>query len=640
MGIQKEENSSEESLEQTDFGNEAVLEGISSSKIKKEEEKKSILDELEDIKDENEKFWKTPSSSRMVRGGTLMLTFDIVSSIFFTIYIMQIARAPTRDSALLAIIDTLGLMLRFFAYLGFTGAGAKFMSEYMTRDKKIARIYAKSAAKYNMWATGFPLIITAFILLLTRPETETEFIAYLSLFILIVFDRLTSNITIYILGSQRYDLYAYAYFVPYCAMYISAVITYPLVGVKGPLLSFAIARIFMFISMSFMMGKACDFPYKDLWDWGKDYGLFWKLFKFNFLYSLANLAFSLLTTTLLISGGDWLGILTDQEITALYTISTFSNILMNLFGIVGSIMVNVSEASAVKNKRLVKNYVMIALKFPILMSIAVLTFFILLGPEMISIFQGSRWITIGMLIMSCLMPAYCFGSFASKYDNILAGVGRPETVILPWFVGLFIALIGLFTAKFIPEGYLVDDFIEYQGEILNYGISYKFLYTIIITSLGLLIAGVWVVKICLKVLDVKIPLHFIWKPLITALLCAGILQIFMEFIPIRATFDAWFNPEVGGIVFTVVVVLIGVFLFVTIGLLIDMMNKEDGLFWKSIVEGMGPAKTLLKPIFWYCKILLDHQFSFFKREPTKWVLKTDKETIEANKQFCVDIVDC
>ena len=53
-------------------------------------EQDNILEELEYIKDEKEKFWKTPSSSRMVRGGTMMISFDIISSIFFSIYIMQI----------------------------------------------------------------------------------------------------------------------------------------------------------------------------------------------------------------------------------------------------------------------------------------------------------------------------------------------------------------------------------------------------------------------------------------------------------------------------------------------------------------------------------------------------------------------
>ena len=88
--------------------------------------------------------------------------------------------------------------------------------------------------------------------------------------------------------------------------------------------------------------------------WGKNYGLFRKLFSFNILYAIANLAFALLTSTLLITGGQMLGVLTNQEIVALYTVSTFSNLLVNLFEIVQPIMGSISEAHSLKNMKLVR----------------------------------------------------------------------------------------------------------------------------------------------------------------------------------------------------------------------------------------------------------------------------------------------
>jgi O-antigen/teichoic acid export membrane protein len=608
------------------------------SKEEQRKAQKTVIDELEFIEDEKERFWKTPSSSRMVRGGTMMLTFDIIGSVFFSFYMMQLGRATTEDASLLAIIDTLGVMLRFFAYLGFTGAGSKFLSEYLTRDKDTARIYAKSAAKYNMWVTGFPLIITSIVIYFVAPTNDIERLAYFCLMITIIFDRLTSNITIYVIGHNRYDLYAYAYYIPFAGMYISAMITYPIFGVAGPIVSFSIARIVIFFLMLIMMKKCSDFPISDLFDWKHDYGLFWKLFSFNFLYSLANLAFALLTSTLLITGGRFFGVLTPQEIVAIYTISTFSNMLMNLFSIVGPIMVSVSEASGMKNKKLVENYVHIALKFPILMVIAVLTFFILFGPEMIEIFYGPRWITMGMLIMSCLMIAYCFGSFASKYDNILAGIGRPETVVIPWMVALVIALLGLIIATFLPaDVYLVDDIITYKGETLNYGISIRFTFALIAASLGLFIGGLWIVKICLKVLGVKIPAHYIWKPVLVALITGVVVKLLLLVIPVRLWVDGLLGEFAGGIAFTVIMVLIGLIIFLTLAILMDVMNREDGKFWMSIIGGMGPAKKLITPLLIYIKFLLKHQIKRFKTPPKKWILATDKETLAKDSQFKVNV---
>jgi O-antigen/teichoic acid export membrane protein len=609
-------------------------------------EQKSVIDELDSITDENEKFWKTPSSSRVIRGGTMMLTFDIISSLFFTVYMMQLGRAPESDSAMLAIIDTLSIMLRFFAYLGFTGAGSKYMAEYLVRDKKTARTYAMAASKYNFFITGFPLIGLSIILYFTRPTNSIESLAYLTLIIIMIFDRLTSCVSIYILGYQRYDIYSWVVYMPYAGMYVSAMISYPLVGVAGPLISFAFWRVVMFVLSLWGFKKCSDFPLSDVFAWGTHFGLFKKLFTFNFLYSMANLAFSLLTSTLLISGGELLGVLTRQEIVALYTISTFSNILMNIFGIVGPIMMSISEAHSLKNKKLVENYTMLCLKFPIVMTVAVLTFFILFRAEMIEIFYGARWITMGTLIMICLMPAYTTGSFASKYDNILAGMGRPETVIIPWTIALFLGLLGLIIGTILPDTFLIDDIRTVTQVIdgvtltkdVNYGITLKFAFVLIMNSAGLFVGGIWIVKICLTVLGVKIPKDYLWKPLLVAGFTALCVQILLWLIPFRSFFNTLVGDVAGGIFYTVIMVLIGVFLYITFGLLIDMMNINDGIFWKNIISGMGPIAPLMKPIFWYAKFLLRHQIKWFVRPPIEWVMKTDKATLQKDSQFRVQII--
>ena len=173
---------------------------------------------------------------------------------------------------------------------------------------------------------------------------------------------------------------------------------------------------------------------------------------------------------------------------------------------------------------------------------------------------------------------------------------------------------------------------------LNYGISYRFAFNLIITSLGLFIAGVWIVKICLKVMGVKVPADYFWKPLLVAGITAIIVRIFLLFVPMRALMDEQFGELVGGIAFTVIMVLGGVLIFISIGLLFDVMNHEDGLFWKKIIDGMGPVKILVKPLLKYCGFLLRHQIKGLVSPPVQWVLSTDKKTLESDAQFRVKVI--
>ncbi|MHA1732834.1 MAG: hypothetical protein ACTSU5_12885 [Promethearchaeota archaeon] len=603
--------------------------------------KKTILDDLDALDSGGSapgggKVWKAPSTKRIVTGGTLMTTMDVLSSLFFTVFMMQVSRASLEEASLVAVVDTFSAMLRIFATLGFVGAGAKFLAEYLARDKVEAEHYLISASKYNFIFTGFPVIAIAVVLYLVVPTTPKERGAYFLLVVITVFDRLRSCPDIVLIGYQRYDLYSWAFFIPYALSYVAAMVTFPLFGAYGALASFAISRVAMLVLSLAFAKKISDFPLSSLFAWNKEFGLFRKMVSFNLLYSLANLAFSLLTTTLLITLGKVWGVLRPQEIVALYTLSTSSNILINVFEIVAPIQQSISEAHSLRNHELVVNYTMVCVKFPIVMSVAVITFLLVFPQEIISILFGSRWTVIGVAVFATLPVAYMFGAFASRYDNILAGVGRPETVIVPWFIALGIAAIGLWLGRFIPgDVYLVDNLLDDgTGQLVNYGISLRFLYCVAILNGCLLVAGIWIVRICLVVLNVKIPAGFVWKPLLSAGITAAILVLVTRVLGFRDWFlGAVGLGSVGEVSYLVVVVILGVILFVAIGCAFDVLNAQDGLFWKSVVGHMGPLRVLMKPVFWFGRQCLKLSIPRFRSEPIQWVLETDRETLERGMLF-------
>jgi len=604
------------------------------NKTKNQDISGSIIDELDKL-DENSRFWKTPTTQRSVQGGVIDSILEIFNSIFYSIYVIIIARGLTSDAALLAIIGTLIIMLQFFAYLGFTAAGSKYLSEYLAKDKNIARIYAKAACKYNFLLTGIPLIAFAIFLYLTQPENEIERIAYLSLVITIIADRLRSNTSIYILGYKRQDLAACSFWIPDTIMYVFSIITYLIFGVIGPLISFSVFQIIMLITSLIAMKKCSDFPFSDMFAWFEHYGLFFKLFKFNFLYSLANLAFALLTSTLLISGGDMLNVLTASEIAALYMLTSLINPLFNFFNIVGPMMQGAAEAYALKNKKLLKNYILISLKFPLFLLIAYIAFIILFGKEIIAFFYGERWILLGMTILIILLPGYLFGAFASRFDNIIAGVNRPQTVIIPWMSALFIAIISLYIAKFLPDIHLIDYFVS--GDPENYGISIRFLFTTCLTSSAMVIFGLIIMKICLKILDVKIPSDYLGKPIFLAI----ILMLFFYILNYLGASKIWINvfgKEIGGILYVLVMAVIGIFLYVSLSIIFDAMNIEDARFWAQIIKRLGPFSFIYSIIKPYAKFLYKHQVKVFKTEQIEWITSYDKETLLKDALFQIEII--
>ncbi|HME52330.1 MAG TPA: hypothetical protein VKM55_08945 [Candidatus Lokiarchaeia archaeon] len=582
---------------------------------------------------------KTTSTKRMVTGGVIYTVVDILGSIFFTIYNIMVAGLTPQQGEILTVVSTFQYMLKIFALLGFTGAGAKFIAEYLERDTSEARKYGISACKYNFFLFGLPIIMIAVVLFyfksLAGDPVQTE--AFFILIFLVTIDRLKTNADTYLLAYQRYDLYAVAWGVPYGAMYLVSSILIPFMGVAGPLLAWTLGEVAMFIWSVYYVKKISDFPARDLFAWNKEFNLFRKMFSFNFLYSLANLCFSLLTTTLLITLGDSIGILTPQEVQSLGLISTFSNILINVFGIVAGIQPAIAQAFALKNKKLVENYFLASVKFPVMMCIAVVTFFLVFGVEMISIFYSSRYVIIGLLIMAFLIPSYGFAAFANRYDNIIAGIGRPEIVIIPWFIGITISIVGIICTKFfIPmNDYLVNDIVLYKGTLVNYGITLSFTICLGSMALGLMLPGIWIILITLKVLGTKVPRGYVTRPAVAAAITAAILVIFKLIVPFEQLLENYLTVTIGGIVYTVLMVLVGVMLFLTFDVLLGGFTREDGRFWKSVVGSIPATSKLLSPIFAWGRFLLRHVAARFRDVDYTWITSTKKSDMEKDMEFAV-----
>ncbi|MBN2154116.1 MAG: polysaccharide biosynthesis C-terminal domain-containing protein [Candidatus Lokiarchaeota archaeon] len=590
---------------------------------------------------------KTTSTKRVVTGGVILTTVDILGSIFFTIYTMAVARLSDHDAAVLTVVSSFQYMLKVFALLGFTGAGAKFIAEYLERDKAEARKYGISACKYNFLLFGLPIIGVAALMfyfkLLGGDPVEIQ--AYFILIFLVAIDRLKTNSDTYLTAYQRYDLYAISWGVPYGAMYLAAFILIPYLGVIGPLIAWTLGEISMLILATRFVKKISDFPVRDLFSWRHEYKLFTKMFSFNFLYSLANLCFSLLTTTLLIFIGSSIGILTDAEVQSLGVVSTFSNILINVFGIVAGIQPAISQAFSLKNKKLMENYFLASVKFPVMMSIAVITFFLIFGEEMLGIFYGKRYIVIGLLIMAFLIPSYAVGSFASRYDNILAGIGRPETAILPWFLGMGVAIAGIICVWFfVPRDiYLINNVFLVKNDEgtwvnVDYGITVTFICCLAFQAIGLMIPGIWIVRISVKVLGIRVPRGFIIKPAISAVIAAGMLIAFKVFVPFKQMLEQYLVPaipEVSGIVYTVIMILVGVLLYLTSEVLLGGFTREDGRFWRSVAGSIPVARYLLAPVFSWGKLCLKLVHPRLRATEYKWITSTKKEQMEEGKEFTI-----
>ncbi|MHA1793170.1 MAG: lipopolysaccharide biosynthesis protein [Promethearchaeota archaeon] len=571
---------------------------------------------------------KTTSTKRVVTAGMILTILDILSSIFFTIYNMILDRSLTQDEkSILVTISAYLSMLKTFAMLGFVGAGAKFLSEYLERDKEEARKYGMSASKYNFLLTGVPIIGLSVVIYFFKATTNDPLTitAFFLLIIIVALDRLRTCPDIYLLAYQRYDLYAVSFHFSTGLMYTLAFILMPILGVLGPLISWIIGYSLMNVLSFFFMRKVSDFPARDVFSWRREHGFFTKMLKFNFLYSLANLCYALLTTTLFITMGDILGILTRDEIVALGLISTFSNILLNVFGIVAGIQPAISQAFALKNRKLMKNYFLASLKFPLIMSVAVITFFILFGEEMITIFFPKQDVKLGLFIMSCLMPFYAIVAFASRYDNILAGIGRPETAIIPWFIGIFITLMGfILTSLTIPASATVGF------------LSARFFTGMLSMIIGLAIPGISIVIISIKVLEIPIPRSFFTRTFITAVITAFIVLFIKIVFPLKAWLNSIFSDSVAGVIYTVLMVIIGVIIYLSVGIIFGVFTRTDGRFWKSVLHTIPGIKYLLIPLFSWSRFLLKHVPRALQVQEINWITTTTRDEMKKDMEFSIE----
>jgi len=603
------------------------------SEIPRDEESSSKKESLSTV-------MKTTSTKRVVTGGVIYTVVDILGSIFFTIYTIAVGRISENEAAILTVVSTFQYMLKIFALLGFTGAGAKFIAEYLERDKKEARKYGISACKYNFLIFGLPIIGVAVLLFSSKANATAngESTAFLVLIFLVAIDRLKNSADTYLLAYQRYDLYAIAWGVPYGAMYLAAfgLMQVPGLVVVGPLLAWTIGELVNFIWAMYYVKKISDFPVRDLFAWRHEFKLFRKMFSFNFLYSLANLCFSLLTTTLLITLGDSLGILTNREIQALGVVSTFTNILINVFGIVAGIQPAIVQAFALKNKKLMENYFLASVKFPIMMSVAVITFFLIFGEEVITAFYTIKLVVIGLVILAFLIPSYTFGSFASRYDNILAGIGRPETAIIPWFIGIGIAITGIVCTKnFVPLNvYIIPDTIG-PGGVTIFGVTLSFLVSLGSTAIGLMVPGIWITWISFKVQNVKVPKAYLTKPVSAAIVAAIVFIMIKMFLPLRQIIEDLLTADVGGIVYTIIMIFSGVFLYLTLLVFFGGFTRQDGRFWRSVVGTIPVARALLIPIFAWGKFCLNRVPSRFRAEEYTWIMSTKKSDMEKDMEFTI-----
>jgi O-antigen/teichoic acid export membrane protein len=569
---------------------------------------------------------KTTSTRRVVTGGTIYVILDIISSLFFTAYNMLLDRTlGDVDKDMLVVVTSYLMMLKTFALLGFVGAGAQFISEYMERDMNEARKYGQSASKYNFLVIGVPIISSSVVLFIFKSLENDPIVTqvYFILIFIVFFDRLRSCSDIYLVAYQRYDLFGVSSHLSYGLMYTLSLCTLAF-GPLGPMYSMLIGYVVMFVlSLSFVR-KISDFPVGDVFAWRIENGLFAKMFKFNLLFSIANLIYALLTTTLFITMGDILNFITPAERIALGFISTFSNILLNVFNIVAGIQPAISQAFALKNKKLMTNYFLASLKFPFLMCVAVIAFYMLFGEEMIGIFFPNVDGRLGLLIMAFLMPSYAVVAFASRYDNILAGIGRPETAIIPWVAGLGVTIAGfLVTFWFVPVG------------LQLFGFSARFVTGLASMVAGMFIAGITIIWIAVKVLGIEIPRHYITRPLATALATAAVILPFKLFVPFKSLMVDMIGEDAGGIAYTVIMVFGGILLYLSFGILLGAINRSDGRFWKSVTGTLKGIGVLLVPLFMYARFLLKHVPRWCKVNEYEWVTSTRRDEMERGKEFII-----
>lgn len=565
------------------------------------------MSESENV-NEKETVWKKPSTERLVVGGAWWALLDLVGSLFAFVMAMILSRLDPSESALFNDVNAYQLFFLSFSAIGFTGSGGKFVAEYIGRkDFNGARENASAASKYNFLFTGFPIIIFSIILTLRfNPILQSrEFSCYFLLIIYITFDRLRSCIDVYLLGFQRYDLFSFAYMSTHIWGNLFAVFLISS-GAFWGFFAYTMASVLSFpLSIygfkKIMKQNNLDWSFKEAFDWRpKSKQMFLKMFKFNILFAVANMIYSLMISSLFITTGEVFNIFRDVERLSYGLITGFSSFYYGIFGLVNPITQAISEAHAMRNKSLVHNYFLCVIRFPLLFGIVVTGFFIFCGQELIEVFYADKWVLMGLFLFVVLFPGYALASFASKYDNMLAGVGRPDVPMKPWIIGFSVALIGILSCILIPDEFLTNNpsyiILENIGgtpTLMNYNLTYRFIIGISFLALGMFIAGLWIIIITFKVFNIKFNKSFLTRPFL-AVICA-----IMIFSVLNLLFDLQTLINVKMVYFIVktlfLLILFIFFLFVYGGISI-----YDARFIGSIIKNFPLGKNILKigrPVF-------------------------------------------
>ena len=579
---------------------------------------------------ESDDLWEKPSTERLIKGGLWYNIFDIIGSLVNTIFIMVISRIPVGETALLAKIDTFRGFLLAFATLGFVGAGAKFFSEYLGRkDLHQAKMYAAVSIKYNFLLTGIPAVAIATIFALTIPTDPTERVGFILLIFIVLFDRIRSCSDIILLGYQRYDLWSTAYFLPYIIGWVVGALLIGPFGVIGAVAAFLMASVGSCILSIWFTNRLAPFPLRDLLNWGEMDPIFGKILKFNIMYALANLAYSLLIGSLLITQTTILGTFSDLETSTYYVIIGYLTLYIGIFGIVNPINQAISEAHAMRNVPLMHNYVKTVVKFPILMAVPVTAVLLLMGAEIIEAINGPKYVNIGYFFILVFLPGYAFGSFAAKYDNILAGVGRPETPMLPWIIGLSIAILGIASTVWLPS-----DAVPFPQMFPD--VSLRFAVSVGSLTLGLFIAGTWIIYMTLRIFTVKIPREYFTRPLLTSIIVAAFYLLIKNAFNPRALLVHQMGVEMGNVFYVVIMITVLLGLFIPLLVFLGGASREDGRFILRLFGDAPWLRTFLRPFIAIARWCFAHQI--MAAEETHWITREEKAEIFESQLFSVEIL--
>ncbi|MCP4763267.1 MAG: hypothetical protein GY870_15950 [archaeon] len=615
----------------------------------KEDQNDILKDENPIITDEeDENIWDIPSTERLMTGGAWSALFSYMGAFLAMFTYVLLAGLGLEDStqaALLADVQNWVSFFATFAALGFVASGGKFIAEYIGRKNlEYAKESASAAAKYNFLVTGAPFIFVALLLSLRNTNFyeiilgqsispfqitfSDGFWTYMLLIIFIFFDRLRSCVDIFLIGFQRYDVFSFTYnLIVYLGGSVVAIFLIPL-GAFWGFFSYTITAIIAFPITLLAFKKVIkdakvDWKIKDIFAWGpKDKYLFNKIIKFNLLFAIANIIFSLMTTAMFSQLGELLNIFTEWERITYRVMIAVASLFWFLFNIVSPITQAISESHGMRNRKLTNNYFKCVIKFPLMMGVGLLGFYIFAREEIIVALYGVEYLTIGLFMIIVMFPGFAVATFAEKYDNMLAGINRPDIPMKSWILGLLIAIMGIIIALFLPEAYLIEA--VYDGK--NWGLSLRFAVAIIFQSLGLLISGVSIIRKTLKVFNIEISSNYLIKPLISI-----ITPIFLYTI-----LDLIFGLSKLHVLIVFIIKIVFLFsVWMVFMVIYGGISVYDARFIKEILKNIPGGIILIQiliPVY-----RLSSRLQVMKPDNTVWITNEQAKKLKNEQEFRVDL---